>query len=233
MNFEQGTPLARRQDRIWKQLKAEIKISKKDIRMLEKNLWVKTAAKLAPGNLVVRHFILIDLINNNKKNMKKILIQLTKLAPDIWAEGYSYWLYTRPFLATYSAKTGSRVIREHICDIEQCFCESAYMRGDEIYPAPFGDVRDEPLDSTTLSFFKTMSAKYHLIFLRKSRLFYYVDPYLLGFNTHTPKKREKIRIVKGVPSGFKFYTGYNNKYKTKRSERKDTFTVKRFFSIFR
>lgn len=43
----------------------------------------------------------------------------------------------------------------------------------------------------------------------------------------------KVEIFNGNPQGFKWYTGYDNKYNDKKEELKDTFSIKRIASLFR
>lgn len=229
MNFEQGTPLAKRQDRVFDKLKIAAGISGKDYSMLKGNLWVRTAERLAPSNLVIRHLVLLDLLEEQSKNYFKIRKLLSILAPDVWAEGYSYWRYTRPFLKYYEDEFDISFFR--IRQIEGAFISSSYVGKDgKLWPAPFGDLRKEPLDEITLQW-ATNSSVYHyhteedikLHFLYKGNDIYILWPYILGFNTHSVTKKNRVEIFSGIPQGFKWYTGYPDKYSSKKEELKDTF----------
>ena len=50
-------------------------------------------------------------------------------------------------------------------------------------------------------------------------------------NTHIPKDNYTVKVVNGIPEGFIFYTGYNNKYKNKAEEIKDLMDPKRLKTI--
>lgn len=233
VNLEQGKELAQRQDKVFKRLENGDPISDTDKKMLRENLWVKTACVLAPSNLTIRHYILLDLIKNKKRYYYKIMEMVCKLAPDLWAEGYSYWRYTRSFLELYAKAFKLGVLQRRINRVELYFNRTSYFRDGIKYPAPFGDLRDEPLDSKTLKSNNRYAKYSNFVLLRKVDNRYIVYPYMLGFNTHTPDKESYHVIADGYPSDFEFYTGYENKYNSKKEELKDTFNLRRFISIFR
>lgn len=235
LNLEQGTPLAKREDRVFSRLQEGREISFEDKDMLKRNLWARTANVAAPSNLTIRRLVLLDLVNYNEQNLIKILNQLRRLAPNLWAEGYSYWKYTRDFLKMYAEHLSrpAKFLEEHITSIERHFCNCSYKRGDKQYPAPFGDLRDEPLDSITFKLFTKECYTYDLSLLSKQGSVYHLRPYLLGCNTHTQCEPKKVTIVRGKPLGFKFYTGYDNKYSSRRERIRDTLKPRRIFSIFR
>lgn len=227
VNFEHGTKLAKYQDRLFNALKEgrNITFNQEHIERLEGNLWIRMAEDIAPSNLVVRQLCLIDILNSTPKNRQKIIKQLNLLAPGqrmIWAEGYSYWEYTRGILMLWKEKfelNRASVVSYIINTIDDNFVESSYLRDGKIYPAPFGDLRDIPLreelqnNHTTTHFRGT--------FLIKDRDKYKITPYILGGNTHTPAKKRVVKIQNGYPNGFMFYKGYDKKYRSRTEEWKD------------
>lgn len=233
MNVEQGTPLAVRQDKVFKLIQEGKAVSKNDMKMLKENLWVKTAEILAPSNLVVRHYCLLNLLNLETNNHKQIIQLVNKIAPDLWAEGYSYWKYTKPFLVAYGDQNISWVeswVESKVSDIDNWFYGTTYKdNSGKLHPAPFGDLRKETIKKKSIILESKTKGK----FLVKNDNKYVIKPYMLGFNTHCPSKKQVITIENGEPVGFKFYNGYDKKYKSKKAERRDTFNLKRFFSIFK
>lgn len=231
INFEQGRNLANRQQRVFEDLDSPLK---NDVLSLRGNLWIRTAIKLAPSNLVVRHFCLLDMISRKPESISIITNQLVILAPDLWIEGYSYWVYTKPFLKEYIDRVNlSNADKEYIKSIvkmvDQHFIDTAYPDANgSLKPAPFGDLRDTYLQGLT----GTPKQNTNLAFLRKEGKVYYINNYPIGFNTHTPKE-SKVTVVNGFCYGFSFYTGYENKYPNKSAELADTFSPKRILSLFK
>lgn len=245
MNFESGTSLAKFQDKLLDQIQANLNngktnnYDKETFRRLSRNMWVKLAKTLAPNNLVVRHYCIQDIIEGVPKHGKIIQDQCDELAPfpgHLWAEGYSYWLYTKKALKLWTSYFVSNVYRAEainnmIDSTDRAFLKSAYLgKNDLLYPAPFGDLRDIPLEDHLQN--KCTTDYFRGKFLtRRVNGVYEIQPYILGGNTHTPVKKQNIKIVDRRPKGFDFYTGYDKKYKNKREEAAGL--VKRFFkSIF-
>ena len=73
-NFEYGSSLADFQDQKFKDYKAGKKWNSEEETRFKKNLWAKTACVLAPGNLPIRHYCLIDLFDGKANNKEKIRI---------------------------------------------------------------------------------------------------------------------------------------------------------------
>ncbi len=242
-NFEYGSSLANFQDQKFKDFKANKPLTKEEETRFKSNLWVKTAEKLAPSNLVIRHYCLIDLFNKYPSHKRKIKNQLYLLGEDLYLEGYSYWLYTKPFLDEYSKEFGEFGL--FIRDQDKKFQESAYLGTDgNLYPAPFGDLRHEPLD-IFLQAAEPVSDNteiYPLLIkiFKPDTTEYLVQKCLLGFNTHVPDKVQTVQVLNGTvyvkqPSGtlvpFKWYEGYDKKYGSKEAEFNDTFSPERINSL--
>jgi hypothetical protein len=163
MNFEYGTSLAEFQDRKFQDYLKGLSLSKKDKARLTGNLWVKTAYKAAPNNLVIRHYVLIDLFsgaNSNYLNIRWLLDTLTGSNSTgknaLYLEGYSYWQYVRPFLLEYNKKF-YHVFKEFVEITDALFSQTAYELNGVIYPAPYGDVRHAPLENQDKVYFQDTS----------------------------------------------------------------------------
>ncbi|MBD3248224.1 hypothetical protein GF382_02950 [Candidatus Falkowbacteria bacterium] len=231
-NFEYGSSLANLQDELFARYNSGGEITRQDIKRLESNRWVGLSYFLAPSNLVVRHYVLIDLARGEEKNKEKIKKLIERIAPQsVWLEGYSYWLYTKPFLQKYVDEFELDDIQIHICAIDTIFEKTAYHRNTKLYPAPFGDVRDIPLEGSSQD--STITAEISIGIIEKNNDIYNIKPAPLGFNLHTPDKEAEIKIVDGIPENFEFYEGYSQKYKNAFEELIDMLDLKRIFSIFR
>lgn len=244
-NFKTGTALAVQQDQYLQKYLAGEKISSKEICDMEQNLWVASASKLAPGNLVIRQWALIDLFKASTQHCFQIFNLLNILSYKqtgnyrLWAEGYSYWIYMMNVLKPWVEKfeffydiTGIKGIIEKI---NQGFIATSYSRDGVWYPAPFGDLRNQPLNpylqipheikSITIS---NVAFNYSSI---NNTILYSIKGRPIGCNTHIPLNNAVIKIQLGIPWGFKFYEGYDKKYKNSWEEMKDTFNPKRLQSI--
>jgi len=164
MNFIYGTYLAREQDWLINTFK-DNRISGQTrlaiIDSLKGNLWVKSAAILAPSNLVVRQWCLIDLFQNSPRHAQKLINILNRVGPvntlkggnnvRLWLEGYSYWAYTLNVLQIWmdrfviSSNYKSLIIKSIVREIDNGFIESSYMKDGKMMPVPFGDLREGPL----------------------------------------------------------------------------------------
>ncbi len=235
MNFEFGSSLADFQDAKFKQYKQGKSISKKEKRRLQYNLWVRMATKLAPGNLVVRHYCLMDLFRKKAKYKKKIQKQIDQLGEQIWREGYSYWLYTKEFLVEYDKK--HKAFGSFVKKMDENFQKTAYRSGGKLYPVPYGDLRHIPLEnqsgnpvSSNMTIFPVK-----VVMINRSETEYQISKCALGFNTHIPDQDYIIRVkgddVSVLEGGklkpFKWYEGYDKKYGSKEAELKDTFSKSR------
>lgn len=244
MTFIYGSNLADLQDAFFKRYKDDPFQfwSQHSIDILSKNRWVKKASKLGPNNLVIRNLCLIDLLRKREDHRDEILRLCHILAPTgLWLEGYSYWVYTEPFLSAYEASSyvspaASIALRDFRTQVDKAFIQTAYSRSGVLYPAPFGDLRNIPLaphlQTTTLP----DVAQKHPVMKQLPR--YYITPKPLGFNLHTGTKESVYVIDSGVPKKtngelFSWYEGYEKKYPTKMSELRDMINLKRILSIIK
>jgi hypothetical protein len=201
-------------------------------------MWVKTADFLSPCNLVVRHYCLIDLLRNCSKRSILINSQLKILAPyEIYLEGYSYWLYTKIFLAEYIKKFSDDLISYYIKRIDNNFLKTSYTADDIRYPAPFGDLRHIPLEDFLQKDTSNISEEITLGTITKIKSKYIINPSIVGLNLHVPSNKKEYLIIDGkvidkaTNKEFKWYTGYKDKYPTKLSELIDLLRLKRLLSI--
>ena len=248
MNFQYGTELANYQDSIFKQIENNIEISTTVLKQLTTNKWISIATAFAPSNLTVRQYCLIDFICHHYFNINKILFNLTKLVYSskklqylLWIEGYSYWLYTKPFLKMYLEKIKlpddiHHKLSSFIFYIDLGFSISAYRKNGEIYPAPFGDLRNVKLENQ-----KDLTKNCITIGpIKKYGSLYYIRKQPLGFNLHSNSsdyvvntQKDKLYIVdSNEEKEYKFYEGYKKKYPTILSELNDMITFGRIFSIW-
>lgn len=232
LNFEHGGSLADFQDGLFAKYISGEKITPQELRRLELNKWVSAARVLAPNNMVVRQYCLIDLVRGDKGNKGVIVDLVNKVAPeDVWLEGYSYWLYAKPFLESYDEKFEVAELRKLIKDVDSIFAKTSYKRGDKLYPAPFGDLRDVPLEDSLQ--YGVPSKEVSVGIITKSGDTYFIKATPLGFNMHTSEVGAEIKIIDGQPENFVFYEGYDKKYKNSFSELIDMLDVRRFLSFFR
>ena len=103
------------------------------------------------------------------------------------------------------------------------FIKTAYKRNDKWYPAPFGDLKDLPLteDLQTVCDSLIDSAAAGIIKMKKENkilISYIIQAKPIGMNFHIPKRDTVIKIFDGIPVNFKFYGGYEKKYKNKEEE---------------
>jgi len=239
-SFKNGTALAIQQDEYIKLYRAGGDLSNKQISDMEQNLWVATASKTAPNNLVVRQWALIDLFKKTPGHKDSIikmidLLSYKELGPyRIWAEGYSYFGYTMDILGEWVAKfPGQDTLSVILNKIEEGFVVTSYIRNGVWFPAPFGDLRNEPLKSNSNHPVKnvTISNITFNIDGDTGQIGYSIKGKPLGLNNHIPKDNYTTVIQNGVPAGFKFYEGYDKKYKNSWEEFRDTFDIKRINSI--
>jgi hypothetical protein len=80
MNFDTGSKLASFQQNLYEKLQSGQSVSPAELSRLESNMWVKAAEILAPSNLTVRHYCLIDAIKKTSKHFNHILNQVNKLS---------------------------------------------------------------------------------------------------------------------------------------------------------
>ena len=142
---------------------------------LKKYVWITLAGKLAPSNLVIRQWCLIDLFSNSPDHAKKIerMIDLLSYKKDdngmrIWAEGGTYFSYTMDILQLWLDKFPITVslsepkstpslslttiyyiqqITGLLDKIRKGIAETAYWSNGAWCVAPFGDVRPGPMSN--------------------------------------------------------------------------------------
>jgi len=242
LNFINGTALAVQQDQYLQKFYEGGTLSSKEISDMEQNMWVFSASKLAPCNLVIRQYALIDLFKDTLLHRNQILRLLNILTYNqegykIYAEGYSYFGYTMDILKLWVEKfeLKNTEIRKIIDEINQGFVATSYLRNGILYPAPFGDLRDIPLNADLQILHEIKTIKISNVILNyvdsEKNIWYSLKGAPLGCNTHVLKDDHFVRIVDGVPLNFKFYEGYDKKYKNKFEEYSDTFSFKRLLSI--
>jgi len=232
------TQLAQLQDKIIGQLQIGEPVSPKDIKKLKKNLWVKVAEKMAPNNLVIRNLCILALTTGESWHYKRRIMNLIyKIrGADLWKEGYSYWRYTKTVLFMYAKFFDYISIKMFIESIDKEFQETAYRRNDGyLYPAPFGDVRNEPLEAClqnpSINCRRKGGVSWMWREFKNGFIYYHISPAPLGMNNHTPGEDQTIKIIEGFPYlrkykvwvPYPFYQGYDKKYKNKWSMIKDTF----------
>jgi len=243
-NFEYGSSLANFQDQKFEDYKAGKGWTAEEEIRFKNNLWTRMACELAPGNLPVRHYCLIDLFDGKANHTELIRNQLDSLGDGIYREGYSYWLYCKPILEEYAKKF--KHFHLFIKRMDKRFQETAYIGPDgKLYPAPYGDLRYQPLE-IDLQSSKQISENIQVFPLtiktiEPDTLEYAVMKCSLGFNTHIPSKSLIIRIFNdsrvyvvqddGTYVPFKWYEGYDKKYKDKEAEFNDTFNKDRINSL--
>lgn len=244
-NFKNGTALAVQQDSYLAKYKAGEKLSPKEISDMEQNLWVALASKLAPGNLVLRQWALIDLFRGSawhREAIQKMMDTLTykERGPyKIWAEGYSYFNYTldviNPWLERHQEHYDMSGIKDIIEKTEQGFIATAYVRDGVFYPAPFGDLRDTPLnqDLQLPHEIKTVVVSNVIFNYAESDdvAWYSIGGKPVGLNTHINKNPYIATIIKGTPLNFEFYEGYDKKYLDLWEELRDTLALDRILTI--
>jgi hypothetical protein len=136
---------------------------------LKKYMWITLASTLAPSNLVIRQWCLIDLFSNSPDHAKRIerMIDLLSYKKDdsgmrIWAEGGTYFSYTMDILQMWIDKFPISVtlsepkntpslslttiyyiqqITGLLDKIRKGIAETAYQSNGAWCVAPFGDVR--------------------------------------------------------------------------------------------
>jgi hypothetical protein len=246
INFETGSSLSDFQQALYNKVLINEKLTDEETKRLKGNCWVKLARWLAPSNLVIRHLCLLDLVQNQPTNYNRIVDQIKKLTywtPKVkelcWAESYSYWLYTKPFLITYKTTFNSGTFFIEV--IDSGFQKTAYFRDGVLYPALFGDLRDVPLEDflqdpkeclENVSVFpvtKTLDGK--------GQTLYTIKGVPIGLNAHIPKVDSQIIIKDGYPIPFIWYAdngatiAYRVKYPTKWLEYKDVFDWRRIKTI--
>ena len=232
MNFESGTPLAFFQDKLIKQAIQDKSyfLNEEDFRRLNTNMWVTLAGRIAPNNLVIRHLCLQDIFNGKREHLDEINRLFNLLAPyRLWLEGYSYWLYSKYILMEWGEKYHPTLINQ-IKQVDENFAKTSYRGHDGLlYPAPFGDLRLQHLEEALLNIIPEDGV--NIFPVCRMGITYKIKAAPLGGNTHTPIKNDLLLIKEGLPEGFKFYEGYDKKYKNGFEEFLDLIRPRRLISM--
>jgi hypothetical protein len=118
-------------------------------------------------------------------------------------------------------------------EIDASFCATAYNRGSVWYPAPFGDLRDFPLEEEFQHSIENSHISTRGCVMKRSSSFYTIKGWSVGLNPHTPDRTRDINIVGGIPENFIFYTGYDRKYSSVIDEWADILSPRRVFSFLK
>lgn len=252
MIYTNGYALAVQQDSLIKKLKAGKEIDRKIIRKLRINWWVKTAYKTAPGNLPIRQYCIIDIARgkpSHRRRIRKMVDTLSCLTEAgtylTWAEGYSYWKYTYDALGMWIEKFEDQELSVIAEKIDSGFAYTAYQRPDGLYyPAPFGDLRDEPLDikgqnlARRITDFEEEARSQNvvrrisgMIWDEDRKISYRIMAMPVGLNNHCEKQSKEYEVVNGFVVGFKYYEGYDKKYKDKEAEWTDVLDIRRLITL--
>jgi hypothetical protein len=230
ITFMFGTKLAKFQDSLFTKYLEGTEISSKERRKLGRfNAWVWLASRIAPNNLVLRHYMLQHIILG-KDTDKQVHKQIEKLAVQyqgeyLWAEGYSYWMYVRAILIAYIRLTQDPVLKGCLSATEESFAKFSFEHLGTIYPPIYGDCRKvklSPIDPNDFKLFNSEPEIYHPLVHFKNRVYDYYR-YPLGGNTHTQKQNVTDNYNKGYIDfdKHKFYEGYDKKYSSWLEELKD------------
>jgi hypothetical protein len=214
---------------------------KKAIWKLKLNPWLFLSWLFAPGNLTIREWCLLDLLENRPKRAHKInaMLQVLSYNGTIWAEGSYYWLYMRLILDVWVQAFPFTCMQLHIPGlidhIHQNIVLLTFKRPDGVWCAPpYGDVRDDtdpiryPLGHIELqrehdipreisSGPITMECLYGICpilgnSLETISLRYIVNARPIGLNQHIPRNNYTIYLINGAPDGFDYYAGNLEKY---------------------
>ena len=248
--FAFGTELADYQDYVFRHFSDDSLVIERTLKSLRVNLWIKMAKTRCPSNLVIRHWALIDLYSSSPDHaqgiyhMMQLLIRKDELQA-LWAEGHSYWLYTRKILGkwvdAFDHNEDARTVRKLIDTINFGFMQTAYRKNGQWYPAPFGDVRDAPLEPwmQELCGASPPENNHTLQYGNLQRIIsgdtvsYTYFGSAIGMNTHVPCDTAKVKVVNGTPLNFRFYTGYDKKYSSVFEEWRDVLRKERRRSVKR
>lgn len=240
LTLEYGSKLADHQDNLIQRYKKGEEFKPGVLDSLKNNIWFKAAEPTTPGNLVIRQWILIDLISKKDTYREKIGWEMSLMSTPykgtrLWSESYSYWLYTRHFIEEWLKlfEKENDSIQLIMNQIDTGFVMSAYLRGDTWYPAPVGDLRDRPLANNLQHLCRNRpKGRAGLVgwIIKNDTTFYKVYGRPLGFNLHVPIDTLEVKVFDGSPLNFKFYEGYDKKYPNPEKEIEDMMDKRRLES---
>lgn len=252
--YTNGHALAVQQDSLLDKLEKGDTLGEATIRELRINWWVRTAYRTAPGNLPIRQYCIIDIARGKPRyarRIKKMVDSLSILTVEhpyrTWAEGYSYWKYTNRALSMWVKKFNDEELRSISESIDSGFAYTAYMRTDGLYyPAPFGDLRDEPLDIKGQNLCRRITdlsenAKNQNVIRgvtdkkmwdeESGKIRYRILSMPVGLNNHCQKQSNEYDVTNGFVIGFEYYKGYDKKYDDREAEWTDIFDIRRLITI--
>ena len=218
-------------------------ITLEELAKLEGCVWVKLASVLSPSNLVIRQWALVDLFKGipwHVSKLEKMLDVLSykgdKSGMRVWAEGYYYFWYAMCILQLWVTKFENLVelsrIKVIIEEIRKGLTITGYYRDEVLYGPPYGDVRDVPLDTVAeVERKNTITISNISMCTAGNMVTYQIMGRPVGLNLHIPKDNKVVKVIGGVPIGFKFYEGWDKKYKNKWEEICDLMSWKRLRSL--
>jgi hypothetical protein len=218
-------------------------------------LWLWLSARIAPCNMVIRHFVILDLIAGKPEHARHIYRQMLLLSINgtaVWQESYMYWAVdTMDFLKVWMDKFFNKPHNHrHTCylckiwllkgDINTNFSKTAYSDG---RPCPIGDqpnkaypelkegaLTDVPIGNITMRWGHKNNGDFEYTYL--------IDACPVGFNTHCNAKFYSVTVCNGVVNGFQWYdcengAGDSNKYPGRFDKLKDMLQPCRIWSAFK
>jgi hypothetical protein len=206
-------------------------------------VWVKLASVLSPSNLVIRQWALSDLFKGipwHASKLEKMLDVLSykgdKSGMRIWAEGHYYFWYAMCILQLWVTKFEDKVdltkIKGTIDEIRKGLTMTSYYRNKILYGAPYGDVRDVPLDVVAKVERKDIVKISNVsMVVNGDFVTYQIVGKPVGLNLHIPKDDSVVQVIQGIPKGSNFYEGWDKKYKNKWGEIRDLLSWKRIKSL--
>lgn len=166
-----------------------------------------------PGNLHIRQLCLQDIFMNKESNKREILNEYRLLTDGIWLEGYSYWKYTRLALDQWVNINSNYSLQGNIDTIENNFSKLSYYSGG-FKPVPYGDVRNELINKAYPVANIKVGPITKLTSPSADTIIYITQGAPRGLNTHIPNNDDTVLVINGTIN-YKWYQGYDKKYKTK------------------
>jgi hypothetical protein len=208
---------------------------------LRRNPWLLLSGFFAPGNLLLRAWCLLDLLENRPKHARKInaMLYLLSYNGTMWAEGAYYWLYMREILDIWVQAFPFTCMQLDISGlinrIHGNMVALTFKRSDGVWcAAPYGDVRDDtdtthyPLGYGYLQRGHdipreiscgpvTMECLYGICPIlggtaETVTLRYIITARPIGLNQHIPKNNYTVYVINGSPDGYAYYAGNTEKY---------------------
>ncbi len=223
---------------------------------MSNNIKIRIGRIIAPSSVVIKHYCLIDILNNSPDNYDKIyklINQLSPISPNgrLWLEGYSYWIECKDVLELYSNVFNNNhryivsiPINLFILEVDTCFQKTSYVDNNISYPVMLSSLNKIPLQNH-LQDYKMSIPNINIYPIRKMGDTYEIRKTLLGFNTRVSGINYKVKIEKANNkiiynlsfSKVKEYIRFNNqerKYVSNWEEIKDTFLrLDRLFSALK